>query len=41
MLRIIWLNVRLDVLKDIVRNCEFRSVPSDNVIIKQGDKGDW
>ncbi|XP_033647976.1 uncharacterized protein LOC117307355 [Asterias rubens] len=31
---------KTDVVKDIVRNCEFRSVPSDNVIIKQGDKGD-
>ncbi|XP_022104938.1 uncharacterized protein LOC110986920 isoform X2 [Acanthaster planci] len=31
---------KTDVVKDIVRNCEFRSVPTDNIIIKQGDKGD-
>ncbi|XP_071502261.1 uncharacterized protein [Diadema antillarum] len=31
---------KTDVMKDIVRNCDFLSVPADTVIIKQGTKGD-
>ncbi|XP_072025350.1 uncharacterized protein [Amphiura filiformis] len=29
-----------DVVQDIVRNCEFRSVSEDTVIIRQGDRGE-
>ncbi|XP_033120425.1 uncharacterized protein LOC117119699 [Anneissia japonica] len=31
---------KTDVVKDIVRNCKFLSLPEDSVIIKQGDQGD-
>ncbi|XP_071961078.1 uncharacterized protein [Antedon mediterranea] len=31
---------KTDVVKDIVRNCKFLSVPEDTVIIRQGDQGD-
>ena len=30
-----------DVVSDIIRNCEFRVLDRDSVIIKQGEKGDW
>ena len=31
----------LDVLKDIVRNCDYRRAYRDDVLVVQGDKGDW
>ncbi|XP_071816702.1 uncharacterized protein [Apostichopus japonicus] len=31
---------RTEVVKDILRNCEFRSVPPDLAIITQGERGD-
>ncbi|KAF5395672.1 hypothetical protein PHET_11844 [Paragonimus heterotremus] len=30
-----------DVLKDIIRNCEFIEYDTDDVIIRQFDTGDW
>uniref|UniRef100_A0A1I8INU3 Cyclic nucleotide-binding domain-containing protein n=1 Tax=Macrostomum lignano TaxID=282301 RepID=A0A1I8INU3_9PLAT len=34
------LKIKPDVAKDILRNCEFRESPRDDVIIRQGDQGD-
>jgi hypothetical protein len=30
-----------DVVTDIIRNCQFVTKEPDDVIIKQGDQGDW
>ena len=30
-----------EIVKDIVKNCQFMTCKRDHVIIKQGDKGDW
>lgn len=30
-----------EIVKDILKNCQFMSCPKDYVIIKQGDMGDW
>ncbi len=30
-----------DVVRDIVRNCEFKTLKANSVIIRQGEKGDW
>ena len=29
-----------DILKDLIKSCEFYRTKADDVIIKQGDKGD-
>ena len=31
----------LDILVDIIRNCEFSQRNADEVIIRQAEKGDW
>lgn len=33
-------NLKHDILKDLIKNCEFYRTKADDVIIKQGDKGD-
>lgn len=33
-------NLKHDILKDLIKNCEFYRTKTDDVIIKQGDKGD-
>ena len=30
-----------EIVKDILKNCQFMSCQRDYVIIKQGDMGDW
>ena len=31
----------VDAVMDIIRNCELIDRDKDNVIIKQGERGDW
>ena len=35
------LNVFSEYLKDIVRNCGVKSFKRDDIIIEQGERGDW
>ena len=43
-LRITFLKKRLlkiEVVKDIIKNCTVQTRQTDDIIIKQGDIGDW
>lgn len=31
----------LEIITDIVKNCEFETDEKDDIIIKQGEKGEW
>jgi hypothetical protein len=31
----------LEVIKDIIKNCSFETKKRDEIIIRQGDIGDW
>lgn len=33
-------SLKTEVVRDIVKNCEFLSIPNDDVLIKQGERGD-
>lgn len=30
-----------EIITDIVKNCEFETDEKDDIIIKQGEKGEW
>ncbi len=34
-------DIKPDVAKDIIKNCSFETKSKDELIIKQGDVGDW
>jgi hypothetical protein len=35
------INVKIEVVKDIIKNCSFETKNQDDIIIRQGDIGDW
>jgi hypothetical protein len=34
-------DIDVDVVRDIIKNCSFETKKPDDIIIRQGDIGDW